>query len=303
MSATPIDATRRPALGALLLLAATSLFWGLNWPVMKLALAGIPVLPFRALCLLAAGPAMLAIAWLRGDRLRLPPRELRQVVVAALFNITLWHLFTGYGVSLMPAGRASIIAYTMPAWATLLGVLFLGERLTPSRAAALILGLAGIGALLLPDLRMILAAPLGVASMILAALSWAVGTVVMKRFRWTGSVAALTGWQICIGGLPILAAALVIGPFPGLAHADPGTLAALAYVIIFGMILGQWGWFEVLTRLPVTRASIGTLAIPVIGAVSSALLLGERLGTAELAALVLVVAALALALRPAPARR
>jgi drug/metabolite transporter (DMT)-like permease len=303
VSATPIDATRRPALGALLLLAATSLFWGLNWPVMKLALAGIPVLPFRALCLLAAGPAMLAIAWLRGDRLRLPPRELRQVVVAALFNITLWHLFTGYGVSLMPAGRASIIAYTMPAWATLLGVLFLGERLTPSRAAALVLGLAGIGALLLPDLRVILAAPLGVASMILAALSWAVGTVVMKRFRWTGSVAALTGWQICIGGLPILAAALVIGPFPGLAHADPGTLAALAYVIIFGMILGQWGWFEVLTRLPVTRASIGTLAIPVIGAVSSALLLGERLGTAELAALVLVVAALALALRPAPARR
>jgi drug/metabolite transporter (DMT)-like permease len=303
VSTTPLEATRRPALGAVLLLAATSLFWGLNWPVMKLALAGIPVLPFRALCLLAAGPAMLAIARLRGDRLRLPPRELRQVVVAALFNITLWHLFTGYGVSLMPAGRASIIAYTMPAWATLLGVLFLGETLTPSRAAALVLGLAGIGALLLPDLGAILAAPLGAASMILAAFCWAVGTVVMKRFRWTGSVAALTGWQICIGGLPILVAALVTGPFPGLAHADPGTLAALAYVIIFGMIFGQWGWFEVLTRLPVTRASIGTLAIPVIGAVSSALLLGERFGTSELAALVLVVAALALALRPAPARR
>lgn len=300
MSAAPLAPARRPAVGALLLLATTSLFWGLNWPVMKLALSGIAVLPFRALCLLAAGPAMLTIAWLRGDRLRLPRRELRQVAVASLFNITFWHLFTAYGVSLMPAGRAGIIAYTMPAWATLLGVVFLGERLTATRVGALILGIAGIGALLLPDRDAIAAAPLGAASMVLAALSWAIGTVVTKRFRWTGSVAALTGWQICIGGMPILAAALIVGPFPGLTRADPGTIAALLYVIVCGLIIGQWGWFEVLARLPVARASIGTLAIPIIGALSSTLLLGEPLGASELTALALVVAALALALRPRP---
>jgi drug/metabolite transporter (DMT)-like permease len=298
VSATPLAPARRPAVGALALLALTSLFWGLNWPVMKLALTGIAVLPFRALCLLVAGPAMLAIAGLRGDSLRLPGGEIRQVAVAAFFNITLWHLFTAYGVSMMPAGRAGIIAYTMPAWAMLLGVLFLGERLTPTRAAALVLGLAGIGALLLPDLDALAAAPLGAASMVLAAVSWAVGTVVTKRFRWTGSIAALTGWQLCIGGMPILAAALIVGPFPGLTRADPVTIAALLYVIVCGLIIGQWGWFEVLARLPVARASIGTLAIPVIGALSSTLLLGEPLDAAELTALTLVVAALALALRP-----
>jgi drug/metabolite transporter (DMT)-like permease len=302
VSTTPLAAARQETQGALLLLAATSLCWGLNWPVMKVALDGIPVLPFRALCLLSSGPAMLAIAHLRGDRLRVSSRELKPLILAALFNVTLWHLFTGYGVSLMPAGRASILAYTMPTWATLLGVIWLGEPLTPSRGAALVLGMGGMAALLLPDFHTIAAAPLGAASMILAAISWAIGTAVMKRFQWSSSVAALTGWQICIGGAPIVAAALVAGPFPGLAHADAGTIAALGYVVVFGMVIGQWGWFAVLARLPAARASIGTLAIPVIGVLSSALLLGERLGAAELLALALVVAALALALRPGAAR-
>lgn len=301
MTTTPIAATRPGTQGALLLLAATSLCWGLNWPVMKLALTGIPVLSFRALCLATAGPAMLAIAWLRGDRLAVAPRELLPLLLAALFNVTLWHIFTAYGVSLMPAGRASIIAYTMPAWATLFGVLLLGEPLTPTRWGALLLGMAGIGVLLLPDLRAIAAAPAGALSMILAAVAWGIGTVVMKRFHWSISAAALAGWQTSIGGAPIIAAAVIIGPFPGLGRADTAMLAALGYVIVFGMVIGQWGWFAVLARLPASRASMGTLAIPVIGVVSSALLLGERLGVAELLALALVVAALALALRPGAA--
>lgn len=302
MSTAPLATARRPAQGALLILAATSLFWGLNWPVMKVALSGIPVLPFRAICLAIAGPAMLAFAALRGDRLIPPPREFAWLLLAAFFNVTLWHLFTGYGVSLMAAGRASIIAYTMPAWATLLGAVFLRERLTPARIAALLLGMLGVAALLLPDLDAIIAAPLGALSMILAAITWAVGTIVMKRFRWSGSVAALTGWQTCLGGAPIVAAALIIGPFPGLAHADGVTIAALGYVIFFGMLMGQWGWFAVLARLPVAQASIGTLAIPVIGVLSSTVLLGEHLSPSEIAALALVVAALALALRPALSR-
>jgi drug/metabolite transporter (DMT)-like permease len=288
---------RRPAQGAFLLLVAISLFWGLNWPVMKLALGKIPVLPFRALCLLASGPAMLGIAALSGAGLRVPRREIAPLLVAALFNVTLWHIFTGVGVSLMPAGRASIIAYTMPAWASLLSALVLGERLTRRRLAGLGLGMAGLASLMLPSFESILAAPLGVLSMILAAFCWATGTVVMKRFPWSGSVAALTGWQICLGGVPIVLAALIIGPFPGLGAADGAAIAALAYIVVFGMIIGQWGWFVVLARLPVSVASISTLAIPVIGVLSSALLLGERLGASEITALMLVVAALALVTR------
>ena len=126
---------RRPV-GALLLLACLSLLWGLNWPAMKVALGEMPVLPFRALCLLVSGPILLGLAALRGG-IALRPQEIPALLLAAFFNVTLWHVLTGLGVSLMPAGRASIIAYTMPAWATLLGAAVLGERLTKARLAGL----------------------------------------------------------------------------------------------------------------------------------------------------------------------
>jgi drug/metabolite transporter (DMT)-like permease len=290
-------ASRQATRSAFVLLAGITVVWGLNWPVMKVALGAIPVLPFRGLCLAISGPTLLAIAAAQGSGIAVPRREILPLLLAALFNIALWHLFTGYGVLELPAGRASIIAYTMPAWATVLGPLFLGERLRAPRLAGLMLGMAGIAALVLPDLATIRAAPLGTASMVLAALSWAVGSVLMKRRRWSVSTAALTGWQTCLGGLPILIAAIIIGPFPGLEHADATTFVALAYVVV-AALFGQWAWFVVLARLPVAVASIGTLTIPVVGVLSSALLLGERIGPAEVVALVLVVAAIALVLRP-----
>ena len=303
MSSAPAAAARPSAAGAYVLLAALSLFWGLNWPVMKVVLGEIPVLPFRALCLIGSGPLLLAIAALRGDTLALKRHEIGPLVLAALLNVTLWHLFSAYGVSLMAAGRASIIAYTMPAWAMLLSALFLGEPFGARGVAALVLGMGGVGALLLPDLAHIAAAPLGAVAMLSAAVSWAAGTVVMKRFRWGCSVAALTGWQTTLGGLPIIVAAIVVGPFPGLEHADAAGLAALAYVILMGMVFSQWAWFSVLGRLPVAVASIGSLAVPMIGVLSSALLLHEAVGPTELAALLLVVAAFAtVLLRPAAPR-
>jgi drug/metabolite transporter (DMT)-like permease len=293
-------AARQPASIAYLLLAGLSLFWGLNWPIMKVVLSEMPVLPFRALCLLGAGPLLLAIALLRGDALALRRREVAPLLLAALFNVTLWHLLSAYGVSLMAAGRASIIAYTMPAWAMLFGAIVLGEPFGARGLVAMTLGMGGVAALLLPDLARIAGAPLGAAAMVLAAISWAAGTVMIKRFRWSCSVVALTGWLTTLGGVPIVLAAMAIGPFPGLGEVDAAGLAALAYVVLMGMVFSQWAWFSVLGRLPVAVASIGSLAVPIVGVLSSALLLGEPVGAGEISALLLVVAAfVTVMLRPA----
>jgi drug/metabolite transporter (DMT)-like permease len=132
----------------------------------------------------------------------------------------------------------------------------------------------------------------GALAMVLAALSWACGSVIMKRRHRSGSMLALTGWQICLGGAPIVLGWMALGPFPGLERVDATGLFAIGYVTLFGMVIGQWIWFVVLDRLPVAIASVGTLAIPIVGLLSSALLLGEPLGPREFAALALVVLAL-----------
>ena len=284
---------------SLLLLAALAVFWGLAWPAMKIVLEEMPVLGFRAISC-TAGMAALLLARFSGEPIRLPLRALGPLILAALLNVTLWQICMAYALTLMPAGRASIIAYTMPAFATLFGWLFLRERLTPARLFGLALSMAGIGVLVAPEFNRFMATPVGVLLMVMAAAGWAGGTVGMKYFRWPFSIMQNTGWQFVLGGIPIVLAAVAAGSDPHLGALSVKAWAALLYVLTFPILFCQWAWFKAVEMLPGSISAMGTLAIPVVGTLSSAALLGEALDFYELVALTLVVAGLALvALRSA----
>lgn len=289
------------------LLAALSVFWGLNWPAMKLALTEIPVWPLRTLCLIAGGGALLAISAAGGRSLRIATGEFRPLIICTVFNVVGWQLFSGYGVSLMEAGRASIIAFTMPVWAALLGGFLLSERTPPRRWAAMALGMAGLAVLMGPDLFQVGKSPLGALMMLGAAVSWAIGTVLLKRTAWSLPTAALTGWQLMLGAVPITIGALIIGEVPDPFSLSPSALGATLYIIVMPMIFCHWAWFKVVALFPTAVAAIGTLAIPVVGVLSSGMILGEPIGLREIMALALVGAALVMvlllpALRPNKAK-
>jgi drug/metabolite transporter (DMT)-like permease len=286
-----------------LLLAALTLFWGANWPGMKLALAEIPVWWFRSICLSCGGAGLLALAWASGQRLQVPRNELRPLLICAVFNVVGWHIFSGYGVSLMPAGRASIIAFTMPLWAALLGSLVLGDRLTGRRLLGLAVGLSGLAVLIGPDLHAAQAAPFGAFFMLGAALSWAAGTISVKHFAWSLSTAVLAGWQLIAGFVVVFPVALLLETPPEWTGLSTGALISLAYVIALPMLFCQWAYIKVVRLFPAVLAAIGTLAIPVVGVFSSALVLGEAVGPRDFASLALVCGALAIVLLPAARRR
>ena len=295
--------SHRP-LGGLLLLGTLTLLWGSNWPAMKVALHEIDPWIFRTVCLLVGGAGLLGLARAGGQSLRVPPQERWPLAVVTFFNITTWHLCSAYGLTRIQAGRAAIIAYTMPLWTVVFGRLLVGERITRARTVALGLGLLGMVALVAPVARTLWDAPAGTLLMLLAAAGWAIGTVLTKSQAWTIPTAVLTGWQVLLGGVPIalgaalrLAAAGATGP--GLAPITPSTAALLgtAYATFVGAIFCHWAWFRLVAILPASVAAIGTLGIPIVGLFSSALILGEPVGAGELLALILVVSGLAILLR------
>jgi drug/metabolite transporter (DMT)-like permease len=197
---------------------------------------------------------------------------------------------------MIEAGRASIIAFTMPVWAALFSRFVLGEALTGTKLLGLALGIAGLAVLIGPDLSSLGAAPLGAALMLGAAISWALGTVIMKRFLWTIPVATLAGWQLLIGAVPITLGALAFQEFPDLTALSTPALLSLLYVLAVPMVFCHWAWFTVVRLFPTAIAATGTLAIPIVGVFSSGLVLGEPIGPRELGALALVCAALAVVL-------
>jgi drug/metabolite transporter (DMT)-like permease len=285
--------TRRT--GILLLLGVT-LFWGINWPAMKVAVAEVPPFTFRTICLLAGGAALLALCRLAGLSLRIGLREIGPLVVVTLFNITFWHMLSAFGLQHMAAGRASIIAFTMPLWAALLAVPLLGEKLGPSILAGLAVGLAAMAVLVAPEWAAILADPVGPLCMLAAAVSWAVGTVALKRFRWLMPIAVLSGWQLFLGGLPVTVGALIFDGGFDPANVSLSAWLATLYAASIPIVFCHWAWFRVVTIFPAVVAAVGTLAIPVVGVLSSVVVLGEPLGLDAIAALVLVIAALVLVL-------
>jgi drug/metabolite transporter (DMT)-like permease len=276
----------------LVLLVLLTVFWGFNWPVMKFTLAEIPLWTFRALCIAGGAAGLFAIAAASRLPLRVPRGQWPRLLLIALFNITGWNLFSAYGVSLLPSGRAAIIAYTMPLWSVLLSVWLLGEPMTRRRLAGLALGMLGILALIGGELGGLRAAPLGAMFMLGAALSWALGTVCMKRYPLAMPTAVMTAWIMLLGGAPIFIGAAVLDT--GSLHAY-GTRAnlGLAYNMVVCFVFCYWAWFKIVEMVPVSVSALSTLLIPVVGVFSGLWVLGEVPGPNDLMALALVAAALA----------
>lgn len=284
--------TRTLPITGFVLLITLSLFWGLNWPGMKIALEELPVWWFRSMSVSAGAFGLLAIAYLSSGSIRLARFEIKPLLICAVFNILGWHLFTGYGVSLMPAGRASIIAFTMPVWAALLSSFVLGEKLTRYKIVGLAFGITGLAVLIGPDLVVLQVAPFGALFMLIAAISWAIGTVLFKKYEWTSPVASLVGWQLFVGAVFITPGAMLLEPVPDLTQMSDTTIYALAYLFALPMVYCQWAYFKVVRLFPASIAAIGTLAVPIVGVYSSAILLGERVGWVEFLAMALICGAL-----------
>ena len=287
---------RSSTIAPYLLLASLSLFWGLNWPGMKIILSEVSVWWFRSLCLMFGGSFLMLISALSGNRCRLYLDEVRPVLFCGSFAILGWMVFSAYGVSLMPAGRASIIAFTMPLWATIIAAWVLGERITAGKIVGLMLGLAGLGVLIGPDLLILKRAPAGALFMLLAAVSWGLGTVLLKRIAWRLPTLSNIAWQLLLSAIPVTLIAVLTEPFPDLSALSGRAIIALVYLFLFPMSFCQWAYFKTVGLLPASIAAIGTLMVPVIGVFSSYLILGERIGAGDIVALLLVLSALVLVL-------
>lgn len=281
-----------PRLGLVLLLLLLTVSWGMTWPLMKIALDALPPFTFRTVTVPVAGVLLLALAKLLGQNLRVPRSLWAPLAASAFLNIAALHILSALGVIHTTIGRAVVITYTMPLWAALFARLFLGERLTGRRILALGLGIAGLAALLGNDVGDVLAHPAGPLYALGAALVWAGGTLVHKRVVWSVPVLALTGWQLVVGSIPIVAGALFESP--SLSAVTPSLLVAIAFIVLVSLCVCYYLWFKIVSLLPAVVAALSTLLIPVVGVVSGATILGEPLGPSEISALILVCAAIAL---------
>lgn len=186
-----------------------TLFWGVNWPIMKIGVQDFPPIAFRTLCMLGGLPALWMVARLQGLPMMIPRAQIKPVIALAIPNMLIWHLFVILGVKMLSSGRAAILGYTMPIWAVLFGLLLFGDRVT--RLAWLGIGLALAAALLLLSSELIALSgqPMGSMLVLIAAAGWGYGTVMMKRSRLEMPTIVLTFWMLALTAVVMGAASFV----------------------------------------------------------------------------------------------
>lgn len=292
------------SVASLLPVVVLTLVWGCNWPVLKMGVNELEPLVFRASTLPFAALGMLAVARLSGDSMRIPRQWWGKLALLALFNIAGWNGLILFGVQQLPAGRSAILAYTMPVWTVLFSLFLLHEPLSRRRVMGLLLGMTGMAVLLGEDFRHLQRTPTAAFLIIAAAVSWALGTVLLRKWKLPIPQNTLSGWMMLLGWLPLFIASPFFSPWPELASISRSAWFAILYNIFLAGTVAHWAWFTLVRTLPVAISSMASLPVPIVGVFSGMLLLGERPGIGEWAALALVMAAMVAVLwspKPPPA--
>jgi drug/metabolite transporter (DMT)-like permease len=293
----PPSAGARIAPAGLMFLAITSVGWGFNWPVTKYLLSELPPLTLRGSTGVIGAALLAVLALARSQSLKVERHLWPRLMLAALLNVTGWMVLMGLALLWLPASEAALIAYTMPVWASLLAWPVLGERPTVLRTIALVMAFAGLAAIM--GGNGITATTEKLPGMVMAlggALGFALGTVLAKKLPVPLPPIPAAAWQIGLGCFPIV----IIGLAIETTHIEKVTELGwwlLIYSTVIQFCIAYVSWFAALARLPASVAAIGTMAVPVIGVVASAVALGEPLGVIQIVALVFTLSGVVLATR------
>ena len=279
-------------------LAALTLMWGVNWPMMKFSLRELTPLFFRALTMTGGTLTLYVFFRWRGVDMRLPRAQWRTVALLALPNIIGWHFFSIIGLQQLASGRAAILGFTMPVWTVLITLVLAHERLTARVALSAVAALGAVLLLSWQELDRLAGRPLGVLWMQAAALCWAGGTVLMRRTPLRLPTEAVTVWMMLMGATFFWCAALVAEPLPAPHTWSPGLWGSLVYGVFLNYGIAQVIWFGMARTLPPAASAFSVMAVPLIGTAAAAALVGEVPGWADALAAACIVLAIASALLP-----
>lgn len=271
---------RRRLTGHILAAAAASLWGTLGifgaW-LYRYDLGPLTVITVRVALAFAALAAGLAL--LRPHLLVIKARDIPFFAVYGLVGVTLYFGLYFYAISVTTVTTIVVLLYTVPALVSVLAALFLRERLTPAKMAALALAFAG-GVLLTGayDLRTISLNAAGVLSGLGAALAGAVYYILSKRAR-----ARYSPWTMFVYGLGFgLLFLLAARPdFSGVAHLPAAAWMLFGLLVLLPTLLAYPLYLGALGHIEASVASITCAVEPVVGAALAYALLGERLAAPQ----------------------
>jgi drug/metabolite transporter (DMT)-like permease len=245
----------------------------------------------------AVGAALLAGAYLRVTRAPRPTRgQWRRLSIVALGVVVGFPLFTSLALTTQTAAHGAVVIAVLPAATAVFAVLRAGERPPPlfwvagvgglvAVLAFVVAGGAAHGALSATDLYLL-------AAVILCGLGYAEGGALARELGGARTIC----WALLLS-LPVTLIVTLVAAAVHPPDADAAAWSAFGYVTVVSMFLGFFAWYAGLARGGIARVGQLQLIQPVLTLLWSALLLGERVTPASIAAALVVLACVVLTQR------
>ena len=282
-------------------LGAIYLIWGSTYLAIRVMVETVPPALGAGARFVLAGALMLALlAARRGglSALRIPRTQLLWCVAVGTLLAAGGNGLVTVAERDVPSGLAALLIASEPLWIVLLRSTR-GDRVAGATLGGVALGFAGVGILLLPgghpdDV------PIGMALLIIvAAVSWALGSFLQSRVDVPKDPLTSTAWSLFSGGLVLVAGGLIAGEASDvdLGAFSTKSIIAFFYLVVIGSIVAFSAYSWLLTHAPISKVSTYAYVNPVIAVALGAVFLSEDVAVATLAGMVLVIASVAIIVR------
>ncbi len=273
-------------------------FWGSTYLAINIAVQSIPPALMCAVRFSVAGVVMLGVCAATGRRIWYSAKQIALAAVVGILLLMGGNLTLSWAELSVPSGLAALIVAITPLWFLVLDSLLLGHhRISWRGKAGLVIGMAGLFVLFWPELhstsalgRRELWASLGLIG---GSFSWALGSVLSKRWQSGMDVFSATGWQVTAAGAGNFLVAMALGDFSRVAWTTRGVSAVL-YLVVCGSWIGYTAYIWLLEHVPTSKVSTYAYVNPVVAVFLGWLILRERVDGFILMGSVIVVLAVIL---------
>ena len=274
------------------LLIILVLVWSSVWSLFRIAMEAIHPLSFRVIIGLPAFLLLLILGYKKVKTVKIPKNNIKSLLLISFFNVTLWQILMLYGITMLGGGRAAVLTYTMPVWATIFAAIFGYEKINFSIIVSLILGMIGIFFLSI-EIN-IFENIFGFLITLSAGLSWAIGTMIVKYGGIKSDGLVVAGWQQLIGIIPIIPFALYFD-LNNFGDIELKHVLIIFYGIFFSSAYTYWAYFTVLQKFSVNITSISVMTVPVLAVLIDYLMIDFPFSTLDLLALIFIISGIYIA--------
>ncbi len=260
--------------------------WGLNWPTSKIALSYSPPILFSGIRTLIGGLLLLIVAITRLDRLNFR-KSWPVYLICALLNVALYHGLNTVGLNYMPSGLLSAIVFLQPVLVGIFAWMWLGEAMHGLKIVGLILGFSGVsiisGAGLMGHVSVI-----GILLALGSALSWALGTVYLKRIGPVVDSIWLVTLQFIFGGLVLTFVGSGVESWSDIQWSLTFVMCLL-FISIFVFALGWLVYFELIFAGEAIKVASYTFLVPAVAILIGTVFLDEPFTISLMLGLVMIL--------------